>query len=254
MKRVTRIKFISLLILLVASSAAAIGGGVVEAELHEDVKSSFANSSETSSLPRVLIIGDSISIGYTDPVRNNLKGVADVLRPSGNCQDTGTGLAQIKNWLGTNKWDVIHFNFGIWDTHLLDASGNLLSGSMAGDTRPLSDGVRIRHTPDQYKANLAKLVEILKGSGAKLIWASSTPIMFRTGKRFEDIPTLNRVAADLMKSEGVAIDDLYEFVLPHVRVWQSPDQCHFNARGNEQLGKQVTEHIQRAINGKTRRD
>ena len=249
-----RIKFIPLLILLLASSAAAVGGEVVEAELHEDVKSAFANSSETCSLPRVLIIGDSISIGYTDSVRGNLKGIADVFRPSGNCQDTGVGLTQIKNWLGTNKWDVIHFNFGIWDTHLLDSKGNLLSGSMAGDTHALADGVRIRHTPEQYKANLAKLVEILKGTRAKIIWASSTPIMYRTGSRFEDILTLNRVAADLMKSEGVAIDDLYEFVLPHVKVWQSPDQCHFNALGNEQLGKQVTEHIQRAINGKTRRD
>ncbi len=238
-----------LLIQLPASASSPAGGKVVEAELREEAKNAFANPVQASNLPRVLIIGDSISIGYTDPVRNNLKGVADVFRPSGNCQDTGTGLVQLRNWLGTNKWDVIHFNFGIWDTHLLDASGNLLSASMAGDTRPQSDGVRIRHTPEQYKENLTQLVKMLKGTGAKLIWASSTPIMFRTGKRFEDIPTLNRVAADIMASEGVEVNDLYAFVLPQVKVLQSEDQCHFTERGNERLGQQVTECIRRALAG-----
>ena len=233
--------------LLVKSPSGAAGERVVEAELRETVSGAFANPDKVSNLPRVLILGDSISIGYTDPVRTGLKGRADVYRPPVNCQDSGVGVAQIKNWLGTNKWDVIHFNFGIWDTHLLDSAGNLLSSAKDGDTRALEGGVRIRHTPEQYKENLAKLVAILKGTGAKLIWASSTPIMYRTGSRFEDLPALNRVAADLMKSEGVVIDDLYAFVLPHVSAWQSSDQCHFNELGNEQLGKQVAACIQRAI-------
>ena len=94
---------------------------------------------------------------------------------------------------------------------------------------------------------MTQLVEVLKGTGAKLIWASSTPIMYRTGERFEAIPTLNRVAADLMQTCGIAIDDLYTFVLPQVKEWQNPDQCHFNAQGNTHLGKQVAGCIQRAI-------
>ena len=46
------------------------------------------------------------------------------------------------------------------------------------------------------------------------------------------------------------MDDLYAFVLPQVKAWQDRDQCHFNAQGNEQLGKQVAECIQRALNTK----
>ncbi len=226
----------------------ATGGRVVEGDLHEHVINAFINPRQASALPRVLIIGDSISIGYTDPARNNLKGIADVFRPPVNCQHTGYGLAQIKQWLGTSKWDVIHFNFGIWDTHLLDAQGRLLSGNPAVDQNQPGANIRIRHTPEQYQANLTKLVEILKGSGAKLIWASTTPIMYRTGERFEAIPKLNRVAADLMQSQGIAIDDLYAFVLPQVKAWQAADQCHFNALGNEQLGRQVAACIRRAIN------
>ena len=238
----------SLLIMMMVSAGAVAGERVVEADLHEHVTNAFINPSKVASLPRVLIIGDSISIGYTEPVRGNLKGIADVFRPPENCQHTGYGLAQIKAWLGTGKWDVIHFNFGIWDTHLLDSKGNLVR-SIAEDNKdhPPAGDIRIRHTPEQYRENLSKLVEILKGTGAKLIWASTTPVMFRTGERFEAIPTLNRIAADLMQSHGVATDDLYAFVRPQVQAWQDPDQCHFNA----QLGKQVAESILTALRAGT---
>ena len=243
----------SLLIMLAAASAGNAGNGrVVEAELREDVAGAFVNPEAASSLPRVLIIGDSISIGYTEPVRENLKDSAEVFRPPVNCQHTGYGLSQIKTWLGTGKWDVIHFNFGIWDTHMLDAKGNLLSGSREGDTAPATDGIGIRHTPEQYKDNLNRILDILESSGASLIWASSTPIMYRKGRRFEDIPKLNSVAENVMKARGVAVNDLYAFVLPHVGEWQAPDQCHFNAAGNEQLGKQVADCIRRALGGKKR--
>ena len=132
----------SLLNLRAGASAGGAGDGrVVEAELREDVAGAFVNPEAASILPQVLIIGDSISIGYTEPVRENLKGSAEVFRPPVNCQHTGYGLSQIKTWLGTGKWDVIHFNFGIWDTHMLDAKGNLLSGSMEGDSAPATDGI-----------------------------------------------------------------------------------------------------------------
>ena len=62
------------------------------------------------ALPNVLILGDSISIGYTRQVREGLKGQANVIRPNANCGDTRHGLAQIETWLGDGKWQVIHFN------------------------------------------------------------------------------------------------------------------------------------------------
>ena len=45
----------------------------------------------------------------------------------------------------------------------------------------------IRYTPQQYRENLTQLVNTLEKTGAKLIWASTTPIMSREGARFEDI-------------------------------------------------------------------
>ena len=67
------------------------------------------------SLPNVLIIGDSISIGYTKPVIVLMKGKANVQRAKANCGDTIRGLSSLKKWLGDTRWDVIHFNWGLHD-------------------------------------------------------------------------------------------------------------------------------------------
>src|SRR5258708_7596291 len=68
-------------------------------------------------LPRVLLIGDSISKSYTLPVREFLKGKVNLCRMPANGGPTIRGLANIDKWLATGgtdkKWDVIHFNFGI---------------------------------------------------------------------------------------------------------------------------------------------
>ena len=75
----------------------------------------FQQIEDDPTLPRVLLIGDSISIGYTLPVRELLKGKANLHRPPTNCSSTASGLKNLDAWLGQGKWDVIHFNFGLHD-------------------------------------------------------------------------------------------------------------------------------------------
>ena len=220
-------------------------GRPAEANLYEHLKNAFVNPQNDPHLPKVLIIGDSISIGYTVPVRKYLEGKANVYRPPVNCQHTAYGLENVKNWIDKEKWDVIHFNWGIWDTHFLEKeTGKLVLCDKASDW---PKEVRLRHSPEEYRENLNKLVKILKTTDAKLIWASSTPLMSRTGERFKDIERFNQVAASVMKENGVEIDDLYHFVLPNTPKWQLPDQCHFNAIGNENLSKKVGDAILKAL-------
>ena len=66
-----------------------------------------------AALPRVLLIGDSISMGYTEPTRKLLQGKANVVRIPVNGGPTTTGLENLEKWLGAEWWDVIHFN---WDS------------------------------------------------------------------------------------------------------------------------------------------
>ena len=82
----------------------------------------MAEVKDIPGLPRVLLIGDSISIGYTVPVRELLEGVTNVHRPQTNCGPTTKGVDEIDAWLGDGKWDVIHFNFGLHDLKYCDDS------------------------------------------------------------------------------------------------------------------------------------
>src|SRR5262245_55631298 len=55
----------------------------------------FAPVVDVVGLPWVLIIGDSISIGYQAPLREALKGKANIHRPTTNCGPTTRGVEQI---------------------------------------------------------------------------------------------------------------------------------------------------------------
>src|SRR5215831_2929252 len=109
---------------------------------------------DVAGLPRVLLIGDSISMGYTIPVRELLKGKANVHRVLTNGGPTINGMEHLVEWLGSGKWDVIHFNWGLHDLKV-DKDG-------------------ARQVPiDTYEQNLRELVARLRQTGARLIWAST---------------------------------------------------------------------------------
>src|SRR6266851_280152 len=80
----------------------------------------FRKIEDVAGLPRVLLIGDSISIGYTEPVRTELKDKANVHRIPMNAATTAVGLTNLGAWLGSDHWDVIHFNFGFHDLKIMD--------------------------------------------------------------------------------------------------------------------------------------
>ena len=123
-------------------------------------------------LPNALILGDSISLGYTPAVKKKLAGQANVSRPGCNCGPSQFYLRSMRGWVGTNHWDVIHVNFGIWDNHYLKGP---------------SDGMG-------------------------LYWGRglTTPLTgWEKDDRCGRIRVYNELAADVCKELGVAVDDLY---------------------------------------------
>lgn len=174
-------------------------------------------------LPRVLLIGDSVSRGYTLAVRKALAGKANVHRAPENCGPTGNGLKKLDVWLDGGQWDVIHFNFGIHD----------------------------RATPPaDYEHRLETIVSKLKATGAKVIWASTTPIPPDTKdgpKATEAIVEKNEIAARVAQKNGVAIDDLFTFITPHLAKVQNPKDVHFNGEGYDLLGGKVAESIETTL-------
>ncbi|MBT5306884.1 MAG: SGNH/GDSL hydrolase family protein [Candidatus Scalindua sp.] len=216
-------------------------------ELPAHLQKAMANPLDSPDLPNVLIIGDSISIGYTVAVRRLLDGKADVFRPMTNCNHSGTGVRGVKKWIGGRKWDVIHFNFGIWDTHYLH-NGILVTDRSKYKTEDL----KCRYTTEQYVENLSKIVAILKETDAKLIWASTTPyVSYGEDTRLLVVKN-NKAARELMAREEVTVNDLYNIALANLKEWQSKDGCHFTRQGYEELARQVAPTISDALSKKAR--
>ncbi|MEW4561850.1 SGNH/GDSL hydrolase family protein [Bremerella sp. JC770] len=201
------------------------------------------------NLPNVLILGDSISIGYTLQVRKLLDGKANVFRPHTadgkrpeNCSGTTKGVVSLDRWLGDRKWDVIHFNWGLHDLkHVTEPGGNTVS------TKP-SDPVQA--TADQYAANLEKIVKRLNQTGAKLIFATTTPVVPNTTGPLREPtspPKYNAAALKVMKEHNVAVNDLFAFCQPQVEKLQRPKNVHFTAAGSQALAEQVAAAIQAAL-------
>jgi acyl-CoA thioesterase-1 len=211
-------------------------------------------------LPRVLLIGDSISIGYTDAVRQQLAGVADVYRPDINCGHTGFGLENIGTWLQqaattgaaagveghTPRFDCVHFNFGIHDIKCPNRDGQ--------NNTPLHD----------YRANLAEIIRVIRAAGVRhVIWCSTTLSVEEVcGAPSEDFVRYNQAAREVVAAANadaaaaataeagagaIQINDLYSFSLPRLADLQIPRNSHFTPRGSAVLGGQVAAATRAAL-------
>jgi acyl-CoA thioesterase-1 len=196
-----------------------------------DVNPAMRPITDDPKLPRVLLIGDSISIGYTLEVRKLLAGKANVHRIPVNGGPTTHGLQQLDKWLGTDRWDVIHFNWGLHDLKLMPNGPHQVELA-------------------QYEENLRQLVKKLKATGAKLIWASTTPVpegKLNPLRNPADVPRYNEAALRVMKDAGVTVNDLYAFALPQRSEIQLPANVHFKPEGSAELARRVTEAIAEAL-------
>ena len=200
---------------------------------------------DIEGLPRVLLIGDSISIGYTVGVRNLLKGKANVHRPLTNCGPTTRGLDQIDAWLKTGgegkKWDVIHFNWGLHDLKYMGKDGSNLADPNSKDSHQ-------QVPPAEYEKNLRKLVERLEKTGAKLIWRNTTPVPEGAkGRVVGDSAKYNKIAAKIMEEKGIPTDDQYSFCMERLEKIQKRADVHFTPEGSQALAEQAVKAIEKAL-------
>jgi lysophospholipase L1-like esterase len=211
------------------------GEGANDSDVPENP--AMARVVDVAGLPRVLLIGDSISIGYTVPMRALLDGKANVHRIPVNGGATEVGLERIDAWLGNGRWDVIHFNFGLHDAKYMSTSEQ-------------------RASREVYLGNLQRLIDRMKATGAKLVFATTTPVPpilqhgIATGTRvFDSIPERNALAAALMSRNGVAINDLYTVVTNAPADAKRDNDVHFSPEGYDLLAAAVAASIQAQLPG-----
>ncbi len=214
-------------------------------QLRPAFPAAFAPVTDLPNLPNVLLIGDSISIGYTLAVRELLAGRANVFRPAAadgtvpeNCEGTIAGVARIDAWLGGRKWDVIHFNWGLHDLKHVQVSGTGLNSANPSDP--------VQATVEEYSKNLRALVAKLRVTGARLVFATTTPVGPAAKNPFRalDAPrAYNAAALPIMKEHGVRMNDLFAFCAPRLDQLQHRDHVHFNAAGAKALAGEVARII-----------
>lgn len=203
---------------------------------------SQAADATTEQRPKVLIIGDSISLGYTPHVIATLKDEANVVHNRGNAQHSDTGVKKIDEWLGDTRWDVIHFNWGLWDLCYRNPK------SKTQGRRDKVDGT-LTLTLEQYEQNLDQLVARMSKTGAKLIWASTTVVPEgEAGRKVDDDLKYNEVAARVMQKHGVTINDLNKLSRSFpAEMFTAPGNVHFKTEGSQRLAAQVAESIRVAL-------
>jgi acyl-CoA thioesterase-1 len=194
----------------------------------------FDNPVDKLGLPRVLIIGDSISIGYTPRVRKILDGRANVHRPKTNCKWSAFGDQKINEWISNEKWDLIHFNFGLWDWY-----------GWSQDTKA---------TPESYSKSLNNIVQKLKKSEATLVFAMTTPPCVGPEKKARITVSkaraqeFNQAALRVMKKHGVFVNDLYVLIENEREKYQlGKNNVHYNEAGRDLLATQVAKVIKEQL-------
>ncbi len=183
-------------------------------------------------MTRVTIIGDSIAMAYGPLVRDLLAGQVEVWQPKENAGTSANVLAHVEEWFLRPPADLIHFNCGLHD--------------LAIDKGREDRRVEV----EQYAANLAEILARIKaGSAAKLVWATTTPVMdawheanhgFR--RHEEDVLRYNAAAREVVK--GLPVNDLHAVIMRGGR-----EQCvcedgvHMTARGNRLLAEAVAGRV-----------
>jgi uncharacterized protein DUF4832/GDSL-like lipase/acylhydrolase family protein/glycosyl hydrolase family 42 (putative beta-galactosidase) len=207
----------------------------------------FAFIQDNPELPNVLIYGDSISIGYTQPVREALKGKANVYRLYCNGGDSASFIPKMTqmhtamrdpNTKGrwSFEWDVIHFNVGLHDLkYVLNGKLNKKSGKQV-------------HSTEEYENNLRGMISFLLelAPQARLIFATTTPVPEgEPGRVAGDARKYNEVALKVLKDyPQIAVNDLYAFTKTrHSEWWTRPGNVHFTPEGSKALGNKVAHAI-----------
>lgn len=193
-----------------------------------------------AELPLVILLGDSIRMGYQNVTTRELAGTAQVWAPKENCAHSAHTLAHLDKWLEGKTPTLIHINCGLHDMWRND------------------DG-SIRHAEEAYVENLAAIFARLKelAPQATLVFALTTPVdqdlqktsrYGRVVRRNADIPRYNAAARELAQANGVLVNDLYAAV-NHIGLKQliSADGVHLNQQGCDVLGKAVADCVRQAL-------
>jgi isoamyl acetate esterase len=180
---------------------------------------------------QVILIGDSIRMGYQEVVRQALANIAEVWAPEENGGNSRNVLAHLQEWVLARRVDVVHINCGLHD----------LKVEFGATAR----AVPVEEYEARVRAILAQLIS------RQVIWATTTPVnqcWHHANKEFDrfeaDVVEYNRAALRVTTELGVPTDDLDGIVMAAGRDdVLRPDGVHYAEAGYRLLGQAVAAAI-----------
>ena len=189
-------------------------------------------------MKNVLLIGDSIRLGYDKAVKKTLEGKANVYFPTENCRFASYVLRYVHEYrklLSDGEFDVVHWNAGLWDCLRLF------------EEEP--------HTPIEVYAYYVERICIRMKKffpNAKIIFATSTAVqsekMDKDFKRYnEEIEAYNAAATEVVKKYGFEVNDLYSITRPMGDEMHSDAVHYYTPKATEILTNRVLSYIGDAL-------
>lgn len=194
-------------------------------------------------MPSVLLLGDSIRLGYQESVQRLLAPNADVIFPEENGRDCTFTLWQANQIFKRqqDQFDVIHWNNGYWDMNV---------------EAPMTEAL---HPVNEYAYYLKRMVKFFREHTRYLIFANSLPVE-REGAGLDNSGTgaeihyqnewvkmYNQVADEVMQTELVTVNDLYSVCAKQPGYYKCADHLHLNDEGNNVVANEIANLISAAL-------
>ncbi len=195
-------------------------------------------------MKKVLLLGDSIRMGYQDYVRQELAGECDVLY---DAEDNGR-FAAYTLWQANQMFkkygafDVVHWNNGYWDMNI---------------EAPMHTPM---HPVDEYLHFLRRIIGEIRHNGAKIIFATTTPVLSHgsaadntgtgaQGIAYDDawVRQYNEAARQLMDAEHIPVNDLYALCKEDAGYYKCEDKLHLTPEGYRRCAAQAAAYIRQAL-------
>lgn len=173
---------------------------------------------------QVLLLGDSLRMGYEPVVRKNLTGIAGVSGPLENGRWAGYTLNSLRFWLNSFPVpDVVHWNCGLWDL-----------GDDYTIGRPFS-------LPEEYESAVERTVTVLNKlfPSAQIILATTMPT---DNPDTSGIESYNEIIKRVAARHNLPVDDLFPLLRDNIGLI-GPDHIHLKSEGYDLIGQAVTDII-----------
>ena len=211
-------------------------------------------------MKNLLLLGDSIRVGYCNFVKEMLEARANVFFPEDNCRFAQYTLRELQRWVADYpEIDVVHWNNGLWDSAHLSISGSGDDGEAAGVTmKPANVSADYRYDeeavtpPEIYEYMLNRVVIRIKQlcPNARIVFATTTPVIEEQATNIyrsnAEVDLYNDIARNVMKKHNVMVNELGDFAKT-LSVEYRRDWVHYNDEGSRLLAGEIVDFLE---NGK----